>query len=776
MSDNSGTSAPVFLKRFFASPNRLRVGSKPELAHWVDRLARPEPLPSVLPCWRPDGALDWYGLAIDERQLRALGESLTAFVGPSYTTFRGRIAELDASDPIDASVAEFTSGRAYRFRGEDAKGIWAALERMRRGWERMGPRERAAPTPVGRVLRDFHMAIRAGLEAEAESTLLLLRDEYHLDGLNALYLRLELLASFGQWERLLGLPELSDLLQLRRPTAVTQAILRAVYHRFLIRFEDPLDPQGAVEAFSREVAPQFLPLLASKAGMRSAEVAKLFMLRAVALSPPELPLRDELLSLAELNENDRDYLKQIAKLAEDTAAPTARGNVLACAVEAAERSDFDRAFLLAKEAPHSVSKARLLCECAFELGTLEAKGEAIAAVRALGESDRETFLGRRVNQRLLESLKAPEDETALEPRDIEPVPLDWCSWLEHLDRHEGRKGSREIARRGASEWSIAEFLAIDGVVSRFTEQLQGTRTQEAERVLRDSLPHLLGFFQRDLNWPNPELRDVYRSLLDILIFSTAGGLSDLTVLNDLLEALLSLGTGDATSYRGLVEYVSQLWSTYASPVTLDWALDALELFAAYPRPAPESLADLFQSVVGRCQGFWRRIEPDQQELLRPPNFTPLKGRFSAEIVSQNRVKFHGLRIFGREFGQSAIVETASATVVETAQTPDDPFADLAGRSLAVYTLNESAARQVKQVLEARVPTARVALCHDTEGSSRLRQLARQSDLFVMAVSSATHAATGFITANRPPHLPLLRPPGKGSASVLRVLRDYLSKR
>src|SRR5262249_23927157 len=161
----------------------------------------------------------------------------------------------------------------------------------------------------------------------------------------------------------------------------------------------------------------------------------------------ELSLRDDLLSLPELTENDRHYLKQIGKLAEDTATPTARGNMLGRAVDAADRSDFDQAFLLAKAAPHSVSKARLLCECAFELGTLEARAEAIEAVGALCESDRETFLARRVNQRLLESLRAPDDETSLDPRDIEPVPVDWCSWLEHLDRHEGRKGSREIARR-----------------------------------------------------------------------------------------------------------------------------------------------------------------------------------------------------------------------------------------------------------------------------------------------------------------------------------------
>jgi len=747
MSGNSAASVPGFLARFFASPNRLRAESKPELAHWIERVEREDPLPSVLPCWRADGTIDWYGLAFNERQFRALGESLTAFVGPSYSTFRGGIARLDKSDPIDSSVSEFTSGRAYKFRGSDAKAIWAALERMRQGWERMGSRERAAPAPVGRALRDFHMAIRAGLESEAESSLLLLRDEYHLDGLNLLYLKFELLASFARWDRLLELPELPDILQLRRPAAVTESILQAVYHRYLVHFEDPIDLHGAAKAFSDDVVPRFLPLLSSRSGMSSAETAKLFMLRAVSLSPPDLLLRDELLRNSDIEEKDRGILRLLASLAKDEAPDAAEGAVLSRAVEAAERSDFDRAFSLAKMLPDSIPKAKLLCECAFELGTLASRTEAIAAVRALEEHEREAFLSRRVSQTLLAGLNAPDDET--DAGYIESLPIDWCSWLEHLDRYEGKRGTREIARRGATEWSVSQFLESPRSVSRLTELLRRARTQEAERALRDSLPHLLRFFQRDLNWPNPELRQVYRLLLDILVFSTDGGLSDLTVLNELVEAQLVLGPGDSNAYRELVDYVIHLWSEYASPVLLDWGLDVLELFCGYPRPLAEPLKELLQAIVGRCHGFIRRVEADQLELLRT---------------------------FALEVGEDSLAEISGTSREDATKPHENIFTDLAGKLIVLYTLNESAARQVRDILEARTSTARFALSHDTKGSSRLRQLARNADLFVMAVSSSTHAATNFITDNRPSDLPLLRPQGKGSASMLRVIRDYLLSR
>jgi len=45
----------------------------------------------------------------------------------------------------------------------------------------------------------------------------------------------------------------------------------------------------------------------------------------------------------------------------------------------------------------------------------------------------------------------------------------------------------------------------------------------------------------------------------------------------------------------------------------------------------------------------------------------------------------------------------------------------------------------------------------------------------MVTASAKHAATGLIEVNRPSHLaPILLVNSKGSASLLRVIREYLA--
>ena len=85
----SGPTRPEideFLTAFFSVPNRLTAERDPRVRPWIERLTAAAPAATVLPCWRGRKLVDWYGIALDDRQFRALGEHLTAFIGPSYTT------------------------------------------------------------------------------------------------------------------------------------------------------------------------------------------------------------------------------------------------------------------------------------------------------------------------------------------------------------------------------------------------------------------------------------------------------------------------------------------------------------------------------------------------------------------------------------------------------------------------------------------------------------------------------------------------------------------
>src|SRR2546423_12107851 len=126
MGDEPATLVGQLLERFFAPPNRLTLDAcrrdsrtnASKFAPWIERL-RGEPKPTVLPRWNGGSEFVWYAMAFSEAELRRLGEELLAFVGPTWSNFRGQRAELDASDPIEEMLLRVTGGAVFKLTSPD---------------------------------------------------------------------------------------------------------------------------------------------------------------------------------------------------------------------------------------------------------------------------------------------------------------------------------------------------------------------------------------------------------------------------------------------------------------------------------------------------------------------------------------------------------------------------------------------------------------------------------------------------------------------------------
>lgn len=757
MSD-AEASGPLdsFLQTFFGGDNRLTL-ERVEAPHdermqlvrpWVQRLRHAPPLPTVLPRVRADKSVVWYALAFSQEQLRSLADDLLAFVGPTWSTFRGHRAPLVATDPIDSAVAAFTGGTAFKFTSpgvsDTAKAALEALERMRRVWALRPARDSEVPRATGRVLRDFHLALHSGDRRAAEAELEYLRDHNRLDALNLLFLRIQLLAGLGRWDELETLRELPAVLQVRRPPPVTEALIRAVYHGRLSGFEANDDPFGAVTRFRGEILPVFGNLFVSPTGMRTPEVTKSFMLAAAAAVPPRVADSEALLAREDLSAADRAWLTRLAALVGPTSASAPApppADLLAAAAAATLELDFARAFALAAHAPSSSARAKLLFECAYNLQTLEAERAALRALDELTQPEREAFLHARINAVYWEQLTGRS--AGAHPPPDRAAPADWFAWLERLREDPSWSRAVAVAEQGALEWSLEGFLRRPNGAS---ELLAAIAAQQSIPALQDALPHLLAFFQRDPAWPRESLRALYLGLLDFVIYSTKGGAGTLGRIRDLMEAVLRVGIGSA-EYKALVQTCADVWDEHASPVHLDWGLDAVDLFATYPCPDPDVLVDLLAVIVGRLASFHRRVEPEQW-------------RFLGSLCD--------------ELGQPDLLEGVAPREAPASGSigADDPLAGLGRLTVAIYTLTEQAGRRAKDLLERRCAGVTVRTSADHVGTDRLREIARNADVFVMVTASAKHAATNFIEAHRPKDRPLLRPDGKGSASIIRTLADY----
>ncbi|GAB6179925.1 hypothetical protein JCM14036_12440 [Desulfotomaculum defluvii] len=395
-----------FLQKFFGSGNQillddvLNSSGAGHIRPWVQLLLKG--VPTVLPRRMDRQTMLWYGICFTQRQLKKLGDDLMAFVGPTYANFKGSRDCLDPKDPLDQAVQQFTRGAVYKFTGDTGE-IWKKLEMMRGVWEQCPTLVTREKRPLGRVLRDFYVTLRTGSRVQAEGYLEELRNYHTLEIFNVTFLKVQMLAEFREWHEILSLHNLPELLQIRRPLAVTKSLIYAIYHKDLAVFEQRGLPQEALEHFRGHVHPSYGGNLFNvHSGMRDAEVLKCFMMKAVSEERPEQ--RDEILTLAEvLPPADKRYLKSLAQLLSGQ-AETVLSDPLLRAETASEQGDFDLAFSCARQAQSSKRRCQILLRCAYELQSLDSEKEVIKAFYVLSPEEQKQLLSTRLVRTLWEDL------------------------------------------------------------------------------------------------------------------------------------------------------------------------------------------------------------------------------------------------------------------------------------------------------------------------------------------------------------------------------------
>lgn len=171
-----------------------------------------------------------------------------------------------------------------------------------------------------------------------------------------------------------------------------------------------------------------------------------------------------------------------------------------------------------------------------------------------------------------------------------------------------------------------------------------------------------------------------------------------------------------------------------------WVFEVVEAFMRAATPDPKARDQLIHRVLARL--------------------APIQGRLS-------KLQREALRRLSQEFGW----DLAGFTLEKPSEAVDDLRSRLGGKRIALYSLVEAASRQAKVALEG-IADCVVDCSADHGGTAKLRALAENSDLFVIAWSASKHAATDFIREHRGAR-PLVYAQGKGVSSLLRAVEDGL---
>jgi hypothetical protein len=298
-----------------------------------------------------------------------------------------------------------------------------------------------------------------------------------------------------------------------------------------------------------------------------------------------------------------------------------------------------------------------------------------------------------------------------------------------------------LARLGAEEWPIAAEAADPAAVVSLIDALNRAQSDflAAERTAQ-ALPYIVASLQRDPLFPNSAMTPIYSSLLTLLALGSSRGASVYDSSLTLVDALLSVGT-DAAEYRELTADVNEIAGEGFGLRMVYWSLELIEAFMRSPAPDPAAREQLVLSVLARL--------------------TPIRGRLSC--LQQATVQS-----LSNEFGWT----------FNALHTPQDPDGEglasrLRGKTIAIYSLVENASRLARVALQAISDDIDVQYSAEKGGTSRLRALATNSDLFVVAWAAAKHAATDFIRTHRGGR-PLVYAEGKGVSSLLRAIEDYFT--
>jgi hypothetical protein len=320
------------------------------------------------------------------------------------------------------------------------------------------------------------------------------------------------------------------------------------------------------------------------------------------------------------------------------------------------------------------------------------------------------------------------------------VPTSWPMWLAQAS-DPSFTNALALARLGAEEWQIAGDAADPTSTAAFLAALNAAQSNPlaAERTAQ-ALPYLVAALRQDPLFPNPVMAPVYSSTLTLLALGSSRGNEVFDSSLILVDALLTVGT-TASQYRELTADVDEIAGEGFGVRMVYWALETVEAFMRAPTPDATARERLVHSVLIRL--------------------TPIHARLSA--LQQAAV--HAL---SEEFGfvVSAPPATRGVRSNETASR-------MRGKTIAIYSLVESASRQAKAAIQAIEGDVDVQCNSDLVGSAQLRNLATNSDLFVVVWAAAKHAATEFIRTHRNGR-PLVYAEGKGVSSLLRAVDEHFN--
>jgi hypothetical protein len=745
-----------FLKNFFGDGNAIQwsryAASSPtdairiSLEPWIIRFQKQQS-PYCLPRVEVTSQQTlWYVLCTDARQVRSVRETLQSFIGPTYANFNGELATLSLSDPIEQLCQQVFGQLVFRLPvldNKDRAKVNLLLGTMMDFRDRFSSRSIAAVKPIGRLLRDLEMAIIARNEESANQIYTEIRSRGRLSATNLTFMQVRILAEFDRCAEILLLPNLSDLLIVRRPKRVSEQLASAVYRHLFLKFEDPNNPTAAISAF-RNDGIRFQHLVRSTEGFTSRDALKFAVLAAVGNASPKYDAAKQLVENS-IPEQDRPWCQNL--LLQITGSKPSDSDLEVSGLYKLadiryEEGNFDEAFRLYLDlSPNYPNVCRIL-ETAVEIDDILSAKKAIEYLESSETEIQNKILNRRVCAKQIEILFGILGRTnESQSKDIDSL----TKWFQCVD--ESNYSSSDL--KNVLEYSLRNWINSPDFNSVTTSNLLlKQRNGVPADVIRNAVPLFIKVFLVEME-PGREHKLIYRALTDLLIYDDSIGSDDLAAVEKLIETMLTIAPSQEVGNNDFVYAVSvtkHLWETIAAPRNFDWALSVIDLLINTGTQQHCDITQLFLTISSYARRWNRRMTDGQISML--------------QLLAQDLDLSNSLDGISANSSEENTIEPTSVRE------------NLRGKSIAVYSMTERIARRFGQLAEKNFDGIKIHYFHDKSLTDRMKNLANSADIFIVNTWDAKHAATNGIKDNRPSSKVTLEPMSKSPMSLLKCLNDY----
>ncbi|MGL5824182.1 MAG: protein DpdD [Nocardioides sp.] len=246
---------------FFSTPNGVWPGMAADhptagrITPFLRALDARGECPLILPRRDAEGdASIVYVVCWDHSHAGRIRPLLQAAVADYLSPFDGRVASLRASDPVEASILSMVgAGTTFALRptGQTEGRLVLALQRLARSLAGRPLRNPVLPRPVGRMLREFDLALAAGATEQSAAILQEIERAGGISHENVAFLQIQRLGRLGRDRELLGHGSLPTIVHTEPPQAVREAILSA-WGRCNLHVDSSLDLDAGAERLAHE--------------------------------------------------------------------------------------------------------------------------------------------------------------------------------------------------------------------------------------------------------------------------------------------------------------------------------------------------------------------------------------------------------------------------------------------------------------------------------------------------------------------------------------------